>query len=226
MVFVGPSLLESDLESLDEDDVDLRPPIRRGDLRVAADDGYTHVAIIDGEFFQSLAVSPKEILACLDSGVTVIGGASMGALRAAELYPYGMIGVGQVYRWYRSGRVTRDDDVAVTFARGGVGYVVLNVPMVNVMWVMDQAREQGWLDVATRRRVTSAARRIPWTDRTWPHICRRAALSPETTVRVMEAASRPQNNLKRLDALATVDRVRSAVTGPATASAGRSERTR
>src|SRR5688572_32760283 len=47
------------------------------------------------------------------SGVRVFGAASMGALRAAELQPFGMIGVGQVFQAYRRGHLTDDDEVAV-----------------------------------------------------------------------------------------------------------------
>lgn len=206
VAFVGPSLLQSDLDAIDQDLVALRPPIRRGDLASVMGEGYSTVVIIDGEFFQSLAVSPKELLSCLYSDVTIFGGASMGALRSAELYPYGMIGVGEIYRWYRSGRLTRDDDVAVTYGRLDDSYVLLNVPMVNVMWAMDCAGKSGWLDANTRRRITSAARRIGWEERSWQLVCQRAGLSPELTADVRRWAARPENNLKRLDALATLER--------------------
>lgn len=57
--------------------------------------------IVDGSFHQTRAVRHKEILALIDAGVTVLGAASMGALRAAELDTYGMIGVGRVYDDFR-----------------------------------------------------------------------------------------------------------------------------
>ena len=43
--------------------------------------------IIDGSFQSQPAVRHKEILWALSRGIPVIGAASMGALRAAELYP-------------------------------------------------------------------------------------------------------------------------------------------
>lgn len=74
--------------------------LKRGDLENAADD-HDVIVILDGEFGQSRSVSPKEILGVLDGGKTVVGAASMGALRASELDRYGMIGVGWVYDYFR-----------------------------------------------------------------------------------------------------------------------------
>ena len=55
----------------------------------------------------------KELLLALSQGVHVVGGASMGALRAAELYPFGMEGVGEIFEWFRDGVIEADDEVAV-----------------------------------------------------------------------------------------------------------------
>lgn len=56
----------------------------------------------------------KELVFALLEGVLVIGAASMGALRAAELYRYGAFGVGQVFEMYKAGE--EDDSlVAMTY---------------------------------------------------------------------------------------------------------------
>ncbi len=65
-----------------------------------------------------------------NAGVTVVGGCSMGALRASELDTYGMIGVGRIYRWYRDGVAESDDEVAVTFHPDTLE--PLSVPLVNM----------------------------------------------------------------------------------------------
>ena len=52
------------------------------------------IGIVDGFFHQQPSVWHREILYALSQGVPVFGGASMGALRAAELADYGMTGVG------------------------------------------------------------------------------------------------------------------------------------
>jgi hypothetical protein len=72
------------------------------------------IVLIDGVFHQSQSVWHKEIGFALMRGVVVIGAASMGALRAAEMHRYGMIGVGKIFEMYRDGE--EDDSlVAMTF---------------------------------------------------------------------------------------------------------------
>ena len=89
------------------------PPVARGDIINVLKDNPDIIVIIDGVFHKEPAVSHKEILKAINKGIIVIGGASMGALRASELDDFGMIGIGQVYEDYRSGVVESDDDVAV-----------------------------------------------------------------------------------------------------------------
>ena len=61
------------------------PPAARGDLYRAALAGPQVIGLIDGYFDGVPAVAHKEILWALDQGIRVLGAASMGALRAAEL---------------------------------------------------------------------------------------------------------------------------------------------
>jgi len=68
------------------------PPVRRGDLPQLPS-SVKMVGIIDGVFLSESAVGHREIIDLLKRGVTVVGGGSMGALRAAELQDLGMIGV-------------------------------------------------------------------------------------------------------------------------------------
>jgi hypothetical protein len=175
------------------------------------EDDVSIVSIIDGEFYQSLAVSPKEVLAAMRRGVTVVGGASMGALRAAELSRYGMIGLGTIFGWYRTGRVTRDDDVALIYGSYGADYVTCTVPMVNVIWVLEQGKTAGWLSRTSHRRLLMAARAIHWTKRDWPSVLVRAQLNGLERDALMEFVSNRDHDLKRLDALSVVQYTRQAV---------------
>src|SRR5487761_457379 len=220
VVFVGSSVTGRDLGRIGQGLVEVRPPIRRGDLPGVVCDGYEFIGIIDGEFFQSLAVSPKEILAALYGGRQVVGGASMGALRAAELSGYGMRGIGVIYRWYQTGRVTRDDDVALKYAADDGDYRALTVPMVNVKWVVAAARREGWLGPASTRRVMAAARRTPWSGRTWPGLAAAARLEEAERRALLGYAADPDHDLKRLDALAVVDHMQGVLSGAASADAG------
>src|SRR5436309_15622699 len=101
VIFLGPSLAIKEAAAIL--DADYRPPVKRGDIDVLISPPPPAIGIIDGEFFQSLAISPKEVLRAIEAGIPVWGASSMGALRAAELYPFGMIGVGTVFELYLSG---------------------------------------------------------------------------------------------------------------------------
>lgn len=113
IVFTGPSIRPEDAVKILK--ADYRPPVGRDDVTKALQDKPDVIGIIDGVFHQKPAVSHKEILRALKEGVRVVGGASMGALRASELDDFGMIGVGRVYSYYKNGLIEADDDVAVVF---------------------------------------------------------------------------------------------------------------
>lgn len=86
------------------------------------------ICLIDGEFRQALAVQHKEIVFALLQGVLCIGAASMGALRAAELHRYGMIGIGRIFAMYRDGE---EDDSLVAMTYDSVSYKPLEQPRIG-----------------------------------------------------------------------------------------------
>jgi hypothetical protein len=112
VIFLGPSLDVATARSILP--ATYLPPIKRGDLSKLPSD-VDIVGIIDGQFYQTLAVSPKEVLELLARGVAVFGASSIGALRAAETHTYGTKGVGEIFRLYRDGIIDSDDEVAVTY---------------------------------------------------------------------------------------------------------------
>jgi len=112
VIFLGPSLDVAAARSILP--ATYLPPIKRGDLSKLPCD-VDVVGIIDGQFYQTLAVSPKEVLELLARGVDVFGASSIGALRAAETHTYGTTGIGEIFRLYRDGIIDSDDEVAVTY---------------------------------------------------------------------------------------------------------------
>lgn len=166
IVYVGSSLPLSRAKTLLAR-ADYRPPVRRGDLPSQYNGT---VVIIDGDFHQSLSVSPKEILRLLDGGTRVIGASSMGALRAAELWSYGMQGCGWVFEAYRSGRIIADDEVAVAYSPEEL--TCLTVPLVNVRRWLECLDERGLVDPETARRLLAKARRLFYADRSQKSLLR------------------------------------------------------
>jgi|GEM_PF-330752 len=116
---------------------DLRPPAQRGDVLSALVDRPDALVLIDGYYYSVPAVTHKELLYALDSSVRVFGAASLGALRAAEMAPLGMTGVGRVYEWYRSGAIDGDDEVAILHAAAEQGYRGLTVALVELRHALE-----------------------------------------------------------------------------------------
>ena len=141
VIFLGPSLAREDAERIL--DADYLPPICRGDL-AKLPEHVRFVGIVDGEFYQSLSVSPKEVVKLLRRGVAVFGASSMGALRAAETWKLGTIGVGQIFRMFRDGVLDADDEVALVYERDT--YRNLSTPLVNLRAALNMARAAGVID--------------------------------------------------------------------------------
>ena len=73
----------------------------------------------------------------------------MGALRAAELHPFGMVGIGQVYEWYRDGTIDADDEVAV--AHGPAEFAFARLVGLTRRH-QGRLRRSGMLPASSRRR--------------------------------------------------------------------------
>lgn len=164
VVFVGPSV---DLESARQElDADFRPPVARGDIDAVLGSATrpTVIGIIDGRFLQSLCLSPKEVLRAIDAGIAVFGASSMGALRAVECAPYGMVGVGRIFGEFASGRVDSDDEVAVAYDEH-TGRA-LSEPLINWRLALAAGVAAGAVTPDLADRFLTVAKRIYFPQRT------------------------------------------------------------
>lgn len=149
---------------------DYREPARCGDVLRAVLDGADVIGLIDGYFHHVPAVWHKEILYALAQGVAVLGAASMGALRAAELAPFGMVGVGRITAAFRAGCLTDDDEVAVRHGPAALGYPLLSEPMVNIRATLARAVRQQVLAPRVAARLVEVAKRTFYPDRSWERL--------------------------------------------------------
>ena len=94
-IFTGPTI--SPAEASAELKAVYLPPASEGDVYRVALHRPQAIGIIDGYFQSVPTVRHKEILWAMSCGIHVFGCASIGALRAAELLPFGMEGVGAVF---------------------------------------------------------------------------------------------------------------------------------
>ncbi|MEV6734540.1 MULTISPECIES: TfuA-like protein [unclassified Streptomyces] len=214
-VFVGPTLPRSELAV---PGVRAWPPARHGDLFDNAIRAGDTAVIIDGVYHQAPALRHKEILAAMGRGVRVIGAASIGALRAAELAPYGMLGIGSIYAAYVRGDIEGDDEVAVGQAPDGA-WDALTWPLVNVRHVLALAESGGVIDAERATTLLAALRAIYYPQRTWAAVravCRREGESSFVDwLAGQQEQDRYFGDLKRTDALAAV---RTALGGATTGS--------
>lgn len=162
VVYLGPTLDHAEARRILE--ADYLPPISRGDLG-RLPEHVRAVGIVDGEFFQTLAVSPKEIILTLDRGVRVFGASSIGALRASETYRYGTVGVGRVFTMFRDGVLDEDDDVAVIYH--AETFRPLSVPLVNIRFTLEDAFAKGLIDEDEMRNLLNRMKTLYFPDRTY-----------------------------------------------------------
>jgi len=206
VIFVGPSLPADEVQraiARIPAEVIVQPPVQQGDMLRIAELKPTCVAIVDGVFFQVPSVTHKEILFTLERGVRVLGAASLGALRAAELDVFGMQGVGEIYRMYKHGIIDGDDEVAVMHGNAEDGYVAYSEPLVSVRHNLRRAQHRGIISGKTARSVIQAGKQLHFTRRTYRGILRAAvATVPEAEMQALERfLDAEAEDLKRADAL-------------------------
>jgi hypothetical protein len=196
IAFAGPSLPAADRAAFAG--IDWRPPAEAGDLLGLDADAGSTICLIDGYFDHRPAVRHKEILLLLSRGVRLFGASSIGALRAAEMQAFGMIGIGAIFRAYARGTITGDDEVALVHADADRDWRPLSVPLVDVQATLCRARRRQAIGAAEARALLRAAASIYYVDREWSAVCA-AAGSRAFEAWLAEAGPVSQ---KREDALA------------------------
>jgi len=206
ILFVGPSL--PDASTVVGRDVIVRPPATQGDVIAAIEAGASVIGLIDGGFEYTAPVWHKEILFGLAAGVTILGASSMGALRAAECHPFGMIGIGRIFEGYRDGTLIDDADVALIHAPAEMNYRPLSVPMVNVTATLQWVVRHGAISRQEGEALDLAARTIFFKQRSWRRVvdvCQ--ALVPERKTELKKVLPASEIDQKRHDALLLVERM-------------------
>lgn len=166
VVYVGSSLPLARAREV-APELQYRAPVRQGDVYRAVRAGARVIGIIDGELDQALPVWHKELLWAIAAGARVFGAASMGALRAVELEPFGMIGIGRVYAWFRDGTLEDDDEVVVAHATSEHGHRPLSSALVNLRATLEVAQERGVLEADVARELIRRAKALHYSERSF-----------------------------------------------------------
>lgn len=174
-IFSGPTLAAALSHLTLPAGILLLPPAAQGDVYRAARNKPLAIGIVDGYFEGQASIWHKEILFAMTEGVHIFGSASMGALRAAELHPFGMRGIGKIFEAYRDGELEDDDEVAVLHAPDDAGFLPLSEPMVNIRATLREAAQHDVIDTETSARLVALAKSTFYQERSWPVLLANAA---------------------------------------------------
>lgn len=213
-IFAGPTLPPQDAARAY--DATWLPPAKHGDVyRAVSLLRPRAIGIVDGYFQWVPSVWHKEILWAIQQGVHVFGAASMGALRAAELAPFGMRGVGRIFEAYRTGVLAScgddpfddDDEVAVVHGPEESGYLALSEAMVNIRYTLAEAGRAQVIESATHTALVALAKGMYFAHRGYESLLKLARIQglPESCLAALQHwLSSGRVNLKRMDAMAMI----------------------
>ena len=206
VIFTGLSISFDEARSLL--DAEYHPPVKRGDIDelINKRDDINVIGIIDGVFHQSPAVAHKEILRALDKGIVVVGGASMGALRACELYPYGMIGIGSIFKDYKEGVIDSDDDVAV--ALDPDTYEALSEAYINIKYTLDRALDEAIINFDDYEELLRVAKNTFYPKRSFDYIIQKSDIPSENITPLINYIRNNKIDIKKEDARAVIKYIR------------------
>jgi hypothetical protein len=208
VIFTGNSISHEDAKKILR--ADYQPPVRRFQLEKFVQQGYKVMGIIDGTFFDRAAVGHREIISALNAGIKVVGGASMGALRASELDTHGMIGVGKVYEWYRDGVIESDDEVAVS--TNPDTFEPISVPLVNIRETFKAALSAELINEKEHEGLLEIAIGTYYPDRSYLGLTKEGAkkglISEEKRKLLLDFCINSEIDVKRQDAVLVIETVK------------------
>ena len=209
VIFTGLSLSFEDAKKML--DAEYLPPVKRGDIYELLEkrDDIEIIGIIDGVFHQSPAVAHKEILEALKQNITVVGGSSMGALRACELYPFGMIGVGNIFEDYKNGVIESDDDVAVSF--NPETYEQMSESWINMKYNFEFAVEDNIITQSQCNELLKIAKDTYYPKRSFNYVIKKSSLNDNEKTELINYIHSKQFDIKNQDAKKVIEYIKNLI---------------
>lgn len=206
VIYTGLSLSFEDAKKIL--DAEYLPPVKRGDIHDLLEkrDDIETIGIIDGVFHQSPAVAHKEILEALNRGITVVGGASMGALRACELYPYGMIGVGNIFEDYKNGTIESDDDVAVSL--NPETYEQMSESWINMKYNFEFAVEENVITKKECDELLDISKDTYYPKRSFKYVIKKSSLDDDKKTDLISFIKSKEFDIKNQDAKKVIEYIK------------------
>ena len=132
----------------------------------------------------------------------MVGGASMGALRASELDDFGMVGIGKVYRDYRDGVIESDDDVAVVINPETMEQ--LSEALISMNYTFKAARDKGIINETEFNILVDTAKSIYYPKRTYNQVLNDSSIKIERITHLKHFLDENRVDIKREDAVAVL----------------------
>ncbi|MEM9473302.1 MAG: TfuA-like protein [Pseudomonadota bacterium] len=216
ILFTGPTLA-SQLANIKErcPDIVVRGPAAWGDVAQAVREGATRIGIVDGYFEQTRSVWHKEIIFALSSGAKVAGAASLGALRAAECQPFGMVPIGSIAHDYISGALFDDSDVALVHGPAELNYLALSEPRVNVIATLNAMMKDNLISETEWKNAKAVADRMFYAELSLRSVFANMQIMNANRIeRMIKLAKARYVDAKQMDALELVDWLQSDMDEP------------
>ena len=209
VIYTGLSLSFEDAKKML--DAEYLPPVKRGDIYNLLEkrDDVEIIGIIDGVFHQSPAVAHKEILEALKQNITVVGGSSMGALRACELYPFGMIGVGNIFEDYKNGVIESDDDVAVSL--NPETYEQMSESWINMKYNFEFAVEDNIITQSQCNELLKIAKDTYYPKRSFNYVIKKSSLNDNEKTELINYIHSKQFDIKNQDAKKVIEYIKNLI---------------
>ena len=209
IIYTGLSLSFDDARKML--DAEYLPPVKRGDVYDLLEkrDDVEIIGIIDGLFHQSPAVAHKEILEALKRGITVVGGSSMGALRACELYPFGMIGVGKIFEDYKNGVIESDDDVAVSL--NPENYEQMSESWINMKYNFEFALKDNIINQKQCEELLKISKELYYPKRSFEYVIKKSSLDDNKKLELLNYIKSIRYDIKNEDAKKVIEYIKNLI---------------
>lgn len=135
----------------------------------------------------------------------------MGALRAAELSDFGMIGVGKVYEMYASGAIDGDDEVALVFNPETLE--AMSEPLVNIRLTISKAAAKDVISEAEANELVGEMKAVYFPERSYSLLLGKArkVLGRNRARRLKEFVGKNAKDLKKSDALMVIATIKTLI---------------
>lgn len=159
LVFCGPTLAgQKTLKESVKQNFIFHSPVKCGEILEARREGFSKILIIDGFFELTASVWHKEILDFIKNEGLILGCSSMGALRAAELEEYGMIGFGQIFQDFKNKTIRDDDEVTVSHLNQAQDFISLTDAMINIRYTVRNAVDKDLLHLDDAEKILNISK--------------------------------------------------------------------